>query len=102
MSQKKRMMFYEMQHRDDNGVVIEDHLVYKDLMIFFNLLEKDIFGGRVMVTKTLSNQEGGKDTTKEQKSKLDSNFITSRFNSLNNSPAQKTPEQSETPSPTLR
>ena len=96
------MMFYEMQHRDDNGVVIEDHLVYKDLMIFFNLLEKDIFGGRVMVTKTLSNQEGGKDPSKEQKSKLDSNVITSRFNSLNNSPVQKTSEQSETPSPTLR
>ena len=83
-------------------MIPENYVVYKDLMIFFNLLEKDIFGGRVMVTKTLSNQEGGKDPSKEQKSKLDSNVITSRFNSLNNSPVQKTSEQSETPSPNLR
>jgi hypothetical protein len=32
-------------------------------MVFFNLLEKDMFGGRVMVTKTLINQmNAGKNT----------------------------------------
>ena len=57
-------------------------------MIFFNLLEKDIFGGRVMVTKTLSNQTGTTNlVVQEEIPKIDSNVITSRFASKEQSPA---------------
>ena len=46
------MMICEKMIRDENGTLIEDHVVYKEMITFFKLLEKDIFGGRVMVTKT--------------------------------------------------
>ena len=53
MKSNKRLLFYERVYLDEDGKKIDDdHIAYKNLMIFFQLLEKDIFGGRVMVTKT--------------------------------------------------
>lgn len=46
------MMICEKIKRDEDGTVLKDHTVYKEMITFFKLLEKDIFGGRVMVTKT--------------------------------------------------
>ena len=46
------MLICEKITRDENGVLITDHTVYKEMITFFNVLENDIFGGRVMVTKT--------------------------------------------------
>ena len=51
-----RMLLSEKIYRDDNGSKIENHNVYKDMMIFFSLLEKDIFGGRVMIMKNHQNE----------------------------------------------
>lgn len=45
------MFFYEKIHMDENGQKITDHHAYKEIMTFFKLLEKDVFGGRVMVTR---------------------------------------------------
>jgi len=45
------MLGMERIYRDEKGQKIENHIVYKDLMVFFKLLEKDFFGGRVMLTK---------------------------------------------------
>lgn len=58
------MLFFEKMYLDEDGNKVENHMVYKDMMIFFKLLEKDVFGGRVMVTKThAANNKGesGKD-----------------------------------------
>lgn len=49
---KEKMLICEKIPRDDNGTLITDHTVYKEMITFFNVLENDIFGGRVMVTKT--------------------------------------------------
>lgn len=57
MQSNQRLLFYERIYQDEEGNKIENHIAYKDLMIFFKLLEKDIFGGRVMVTKTHQKQE---------------------------------------------
>ena len=37
---------------DDFGNKLVDHKAYKNLMVFFKLTEGDLFGGRVLVTKT--------------------------------------------------
>ena len=53
------MLFFEKMYLDEDGNKVENHMVYKDMMIFFKLLEKDVFGGRVMVTKThAANHKG--------------------------------------------
>ena len=52
------MLFAERLYRDDDGRKIEGHYVYKDIMTFFKLIERDIFGGRVMVTKAPEQEEG--------------------------------------------
>jgi len=52
MQNNKRMLFYERIYQDENGDKIEDHIVYRDMMIFFQLIKGDIFGGRVMITKS--------------------------------------------------
>ena len=46
------MLFYERIYQDENGYKIEDHVVYRDMMIFFQLIKGDVFGGRVMITKS--------------------------------------------------
>jgi hypothetical protein len=46
-----RILFNEKIHKDEQGRKITDHDVNKEIMVFFKLLEKDIFGGRVMVTR---------------------------------------------------
>ena len=45
------MLFFEKMYLDEDGNKVENHMVYKDMMIFFKLLERDSFGGRVLVTK---------------------------------------------------
>jgi len=52
MEGNQRMLFFEKMYLDEDGNKVDSHMVYKDMMIFFRLLERDIFGGRVMVTKT--------------------------------------------------
>lgn len=52
MQANQRILFNDKIYMDEDGTKIEKHLVYKDMMIFFQLLENDVFGGRVMVTKT--------------------------------------------------
>ena len=54
-----KMMICEKIKRDEDGTVLKDHIVYKEMISFFKLLEKDIFGGRVMVTKTHQNVSNG-------------------------------------------
>ena len=51
MEKNQRMLFTETIFRDEDGKKIEKHIVYKDMMTFFKLLEGDAFGGRVLVTK---------------------------------------------------
>ena len=51
------MIVNERVYRDEDGRKITNHTVYKDLMIFFTLLEKDIFGGRVMFTKPIAKDD---------------------------------------------
>jgi hypothetical protein len=62
MKNNKRMFLYEKLYMDENGNKVHDHHLYKDMMIFFKLIEKDYFGGRVMVTKTHVKKEPGKKT----------------------------------------
>ena len=57
MANKKKMLFSEIQYMDEDGNQIKDHIVYTDMMVFFKLLPKDMFGGRVLVTKTQSEEE---------------------------------------------
>ena len=52
MQANQRILFNDKIYMDEDGNKIEKHLIYKDMMIFFQLLENDVFGGRVMVTKT--------------------------------------------------
>ena len=51
MAKKKKMLFTETLYLDEDGNKIKDHIVYMDMMVFFKLLPKDMFGGRVLVTK---------------------------------------------------
>jgi|TARA_B110000285_G_C14626998_1_gene381705 hypothetical protein len=51
MEKNQRMLFTETIFRDEDGKKVDNHIVYKDMMIFFKLLERDAFGGRVLVTK---------------------------------------------------
>lgn len=55
------MFFYEKIHMDEKGRKIVNHEVYKEIMVFFKLLEKDIFGGRVMVTRNQLEDSGQRD-----------------------------------------
>lgn len=43
------MMSFERVYRDEDDKLIDKHMVYKDFMVFFELLERDTFGGRVML-----------------------------------------------------
>ena len=49
--ENSRMMIYEKVYKDENGNKISNHYAYKDLMVFFRLIERDMFGGRVMINK---------------------------------------------------
>ena len=55
MQNNERMFFHERIYRDKTGRKISDHIVYKEMMSFFQLISRDIFGGRVMVTKAAAN-----------------------------------------------
>jgi CRP-like cAMP-binding protein len=44
----RRLVVHQRIYRDEDGKLITDHHVYKDFMVFFQLLEGDNFGGRVM------------------------------------------------------
>ena len=52
MRDNYRMFFNERIYRDDDGKKITNHVAYKEMMIFFQLMERDMFGGRVMCTKS--------------------------------------------------
>ena len=67
MQANNRMLFMEKLFRDEKGQKIDGHLVYKDLMVFFKLLERDFFGGRVMLTKTHSNNTDSSANLKQPK-----------------------------------
>jgi hypothetical protein len=59
-----RMFFFEKVHMDEQGKRITDHEVYKEIMTFFKLLEKDMFGGRVMVTRNHQHYQDDTDTSR--------------------------------------
>ena len=61
MRDNARMFFNERIYRDLDGKKITKHIAYKEMMIFSQLKERDMFGGRVMCTKshqTGASQEG--------------------------------------------
>mmetsp|Transcript_31482 Transcript_31482/g.48154 ORF Transcript_31482/g.48154 Transcript_31482/m.48154 type:complete len:216 (-) Transcript_31482:216-863(-) len=68
MEDNQRMLFFERLYIDEEGRKIDNHHVYKDMMIFFKLIEKDIFGGRVMVTKTHQSQIEGQKARESEES----------------------------------
>ena len=45
------LLFYERMQVDEDSLPVNNHTVYRDLMVFFKLIERDMFGGRVLVTK---------------------------------------------------
>ena len=42
----------ERIYRDLDGKKITKHIAYKEIMVFSQLMERDMFGGRVMCTKS--------------------------------------------------
>lgn len=62
----QKMMSFERVYRDEDDKLIEKHMVYKDFMVFFELLERDTFGGRVMLAASQMQKDKKRQQYQEQ------------------------------------
>ena len=70
LKEEDRSILNTKFNRDFKGRKIENHEIYKDMMIFFKLLPNDLFGGRVLVTKNQIVENEGSDEESHEPSQL--------------------------------